>query len=246
VLAKAALVWHNSVELVPCTMSYQIARDGETIGTYTEDELVAAVESGKIQESDLAWTEGMEEWVTVESLIEIEIIEEEEPAAAPSVPAFPVPQQAPVVKPLGTAHSTTHYTAPPEPVRVTAERYGAPPPQMVRGNTFASIPHGHYGPAGSAIASLVLGILSLFFACLTGVPAIICGHIARGKIRRSGGAFSGYGMATTGLVIGYVVTALTLFLALITAFGIGSGILKLAEKTMQDLKAGQSQVAPMK
>jgi hypothetical protein len=107
-----AVVWHISVELVPCTMSYQIARDGETIGTYTEDELVAAVEGGKIQESDLAWTEGMEEWVTVESLIEIEIIEEEEePAAAPSVPAFPVPQQAPVVKPwaLRTRPLTTQH-----------------------------------------------------------------------------------------------------------------------------------------
>src|ERR1700729_1848452 len=50
---------------------------------------------------------------------------------------------------------------------------------------------------GGAIASLVLGISS-FILCLsfiTGIPAIVLGHISRSKIRRSGGRLKGEGMA---------------------------------------------------
>lgn len=60
-----------------------------------------------------------------------------------------------------------------------------------------------------AIWSLILAILS--FTCgwlFTAIPAVICGHIARAKIRKSGGALEGKGIATTGLVLGYVALAL--------------------------------------
>lgn len=58
---------------------------------------------------------------------------------------------------------------------------------------------------GMATTSLVLGILS-FFACsiLTGIPAIITGHMAHSRIQRSNGAVVGSGMAITGLVLGYL------------------------------------------
>jgi len=65
----------------------------------------------------------------------------------------------------------------------------------------------HTAPA--AIWSLVLAILS--FTCgwlFTAIPAVICGHIARSKIRKSGGALGGKGIATAGLILGYI--ALTL------------------------------------
>ena len=58
---------------------------------------------------------------------------------------------------------------------------------------------------GLATASLILGILSL--VCLglfTGIPAIICGHLARGKARRAPEEFGGAGMALSGLVLGYI------------------------------------------
>jgi hypothetical protein len=58
---------------------------------------------------------------------------------------------------------------------------------------------------GKATASLVLGILSLLcFGLLTGLPAIILGHISRGNIERSRGRLGGAGMALTGLILGYV------------------------------------------
>ena len=50
-------------------------------------------------------------------------------------------------------------------------------------------PYPHYPPApptnGLAIASLVCGV-GAFVIGLSFIPAIICGHIARGQIRRTG------------------------------------------------------------
>ena len=59
--------------------------------------------------------------------------------------------------------------------------------------------------SSGAVCSLVFGILSLVcLGPLAGIPAIICGHSARGTIRRSNGAVAGDGLATAGLVLGYV------------------------------------------
>jgi hypothetical protein len=71
----------------------------------------------------------------------------------------------------------------------------------------------------SALWSLILGILSLV-CCgfLAAIPAVICGHIGRSKIQQSGGTLGGMGMATAGLVLGYV--ALVLNLILIPTIGI--------------------------
>ena len=64
---------------------------------------------------------------------------------------------------------------------------------------------------GLAIWSLVLGILSLTGFCLfTGIPAVICGHVAQGRIKRSGGALSGEGLALAGLITGYVGIAFSI------------------------------------
>jgi hypothetical protein len=60
-----------------------------------------------------------------------------------------------------------------------------------------------------AIWSLILAVLS--FTCgwlLTAIPAVICGHIASAKIRKSGGTLGGRGIATTGLVLGYIALVL--------------------------------------
>jgi len=65
-----------------------------------------------------------------------------------------------------------------------------------------------------AIWSLVLGIISLvgcgFFA---GIPAVICGHIGRSRIRRDPSS-DGAGMAMAGLITGYIsIVILPLLLA---------------------------------
>ena len=53
---------------------------------------------------------------------------------------------------------------------------------------------------GMAIASLVCGCLG-FLTCISGIVAIILGHIARKQIRESGGTQQGEGMALAGLGI---------------------------------------------
>jgi prepilin-type processing-associated H-X9-DG protein len=57
--------------------------------------------------------------------------------------------------------------------------------------------------SGRAIASLVLGAL-FFFACLSGVPAIILGRQALSEIDRSAGRLKGRWMAVTGIVLGVI------------------------------------------
>ena len=59
---------------------------------------------------------------------------------------------------------------------------------------------------GKAVASLVLGITSIVF-CLTvvtGIPAIILGHMSRASIRQSMGRLKGDGLALAGLILGYI------------------------------------------
>jgi uncharacterized protein DUF4190 len=63
--------------------------------------------------------------------------------------------------------------------------------------------------APAAIWSLVLALLS--FTCgwlFTAIPAVICGHVARSKIRKSEGALDGKNVATAGLILGYIALVL--------------------------------------
>lgn len=61
-----------------------------------------------------------------------------------------------------------------------------------------------------AVWSLVLGILSLMcFGMFSGLPAIICGHVAQSRIKGSGGALSGNGLVIGGLITGYIGTLVT-------------------------------------
>jgi len=74
--------------------------------------------------------------------------------------------------------------------------------------------------SGMATASLVLGILSLvlMIICigpLFAIPAVILGHIALSRIRKSGGMIGGGGLAIGGLVTGYISLALIPLLAAI-------------------------------
>lgn len=82
-------------------------------------------------------------------------------------------------------------------------------------------PYAQFPPATRtstmAIISLIAGILG-FVQILPGigpVAAVIAGHIAKSEIKKSGGMVTGNGMATTGLILGYVMIALGLCLTCI-------------------------------
>ena len=64
-----------------------------------------------------------------------------------------------------------------------------------------------------AIWSLVLSILGIIpLGLLASIPAIICGHLALPRIRKSAGALGGHGLAVAGLAIGYFGLAIQLVL----------------------------------
>ena len=71
-----------------------------------------------------------------------------------------------------------------------------------------------------AIASIVLGVAEFFTAGLTAIPAVICGHIARRQMRQT--PQRGDGLATGGLVLGYM--AIIFWAVLIAATLVGVAI----------------------
>lgn len=79
--------------------------------------------------------------------------------------------------------------------------------------------------SGLAICSLVCGILAILLSVvcigpLFSIPAVICGHMAYGRIRRSAGALSGQGLALGGLITGYTGLALIPLIGLLAAIAI--------------------------
>ncbi|HJY59118.1 MAG TPA: DUF1707 and DUF4190 domain-containing protein [Streptosporangiaceae bacterium] len=82
-----------------------------------------------------------------------------------------------------------------------------------------------YQPAASgtnsmAIASMVLGVAEFFTAGLTAIPAVVCGHIARRQMKLT--SQRGDGLATSGLVLGYM--AIIFWSVLIAASLVGVAI----------------------
>ncbi|MBZ0222091.1 MAG: DUF4190 domain-containing protein [Dokdonella sp.] len=75
----------------------------------------------------------------------------------------------------------------------------------------------------TALISLISGILAWFMLPFIGaIVAIICGHLARGEIRRAPpGTIEGDGMALAGLILGWVQIVLTVLvvIALLLLFG---------------------------
>lgn len=64
-----------------------------------------------------------------------------------------------------------------------------------------------------AIVSLIFGILAWVFLPFVGaLIAVICGHSARSEIRRAPpGSLDGDGLALTGLILGWIQLAFTVF-----------------------------------
>ncbi len=64
---------------------------------------------------------------------------------------------------------------------------------------------------GQATAAMIFGILGLTcFWGIAGIPAVLLGHLSKSNIRKSAGQLGGEGMATAGLIMGYISIALSL------------------------------------
>lgn len=79
--------------------------------------------------------------------------------------------------------------------------------------------------ASGATASLVLGILGLvLISGLFAILAVVFGHSARKRIRKSNVQLAGSGEASAGLVLGYLVIAFYVIGLIIVIAVVGMGV----------------------
>jgi hypothetical protein len=132
-------------------------------------------------------------------------------AAAPTIVLPPG-----AAEPQSTAPRYPSQSAAP-PQSYTPQPYA--PPSVPQQSTFTmtSPPN-----SGAATVSLIFGILAFVFLPVIGaIIAVIAGHMARNEIRASGGRLGGNGLATAGLVLGYIqIILLVLFVCAILAIGV--------------------------
>lgn len=85
------------------------------------------------------------------------------------------------------------------------------PPQLAKTNSLA-------------ITSMICGIAQFMFGPLATIPAVVCGHMARHQIRRTGE--QGAGMALAGLILGWIgvgFTALLVVAAILLTVAVSRG-----------------------
>ena len=163
-------------------MNWFYAKNGSQQGPLSTEDIKSRIAMGEIGQSDLAWCEGMSDWLPVGQIPQLKIeapVREETP---PSVFGAPAPSASPYQSPSSQAAA---------PV----------PGQLMPGQRQSQ---------GLAIGSMICGILALIGCCLwlvsgpLALAAVITGHIALSKIKANPAANGGKGMATTGLVTGYL------------------------------------------
>ncbi|MQY03938.1 DUF4190 domain-containing protein [Actinomadura macrotermitis] len=101
------------------------------------------------------------------------------------------------------------------------QQYGQQPYGGGYGDPYGTSPYqggARGGTNGMAIASLVTGIVGLFLLCgLGSIAAVILGHMALGRIKRTGE--DGRPLAIIGLVLGYLGLLLTILLVVLVLTG---------------------------
>jgi len=133
----------------------------------------------------------------------------------PPPPASPGPTDPYTPPDLGAPPG---WAAPPHPgAGYPPPNYGGgpppyPPPAVAPGTAPATWPGGPYGYApphtnGLAIASLVLGLTGWLLCGVGSVLAIVLGFVSRDQIKRSWGRETGSGMATAGIILGFIGAA---------------------------------------
>ncbi len=193
-------------------MMYYFANGMEQRGPYSLEEL----SQFGLRPDTLVWREGMANWQRMDTVPELMALipnASVAPATAPPAEnlAEPTPASAPEIAPLEVAPA---WQAPKAPVG-----YASAPNYAIQYQSAIAAP-----PAsGLAIASLVLGIVSLLSVCLfhvgaiVGLPcaimAIVFGVLAKPKINTN--EMSGRGMALAGIICGSIYLALVVLVVII-------------------------------
>ncbi|MGJ8726518.1 MAG: DUF4190 domain-containing protein [Roseibacillus sp.] len=167
------------------------AKDGEQHGPVEADDIRSRLKSGDLSNGTLVWREGMAQWSPLGEVLELR-----EPVPVSGEGSQGSSAESSSAASAVATNSSDPYVAP------AVSQLSQPAPQLiapVQQNTMA-------------LVSMILGILSIVLCSglLTGIPAIICGHMARKQFRESPTPQSGEGMATTGLILGYIATVLSI------------------------------------
>ncbi|MCW1912364.1 GYF domain-containing protein [Luteolibacter sp. GHJ8] len=175
-------------------MNWYYAKNGAQQGPISLEDMKSRIAMGEIGDSELAWREGMSDWMPVGTIAELKPTPpapaEDRSFAAPasSTPAFAPTTSAPVQTPAATQEPYRTPVAAPAPGQPMA--HSQPPSQ------------------GLAIGSLICGILSLIGCCVwplmlvVGLVAIILGFIGLSKAKGDPARYAGKGMARTGIITG--------------------------------------------
>lgn len=192
-------------------MMYYFANGMEQRGPYSLEEL----SQFGLRPDTLVWREGMANWQRMDTVPELMALIPNASVAPAAVPpaeslAEPAPASAPAIAPLEMA--------PPSPAAQPHVAYASAPNYAIQYQSAIAAP-----PAsGMAIASLVLGIVSLLSVCLfhlgaiVGLPcaimAIVFGVLAKPKINT--GESGGRGMALAGIICGSIYLALVVLVVI--------------------------------
>ena len=98
-------------------------------------------------------------------------------------------------------------------------RMGTPvTPAVSPGLPGTPTPLGEPPTSGKAIGSLICGLFGFFLPA--SIVAVVLGHLSLSEIRKSAGRLKGQGLATAGLVLGYMGIAFIPFFLIIAAIAI--------------------------
>lgn len=200
-------------------MNWYYAKNGHQNGPVPTEDMIDRVAMGEISPTDLAWCEGMADWLPVSEIPQLKVLPpvQEEPAAASNI--GPSAQASPYQAPAAAAPSASPSYATP----------GQPPSQ------------------GLAIASLICGILGLIGCCMwflslpAALAAIVTGHLANSKIKADPQRFSGKGMARAGLITGYLGLIASIVVAIFALQFRGMTEQEAQEKVIQWFPEAQQQ-----
>jgi len=190
------LLPHNPRQISESCLQYFFSTDGQNQqGPVERDGLLTA---GLTRDS-MVWREGMGDWVRAGDLAELSDLFQSPGSIETPIPAEPiavVPQQ-PTPLPYGQGGYQPGYATPQYGDQVTS---------------------------GYAIASLVLGIVGLLICCtfIPSILAVVFGHLAKSEIRRTGKG--GDGMATAGLIMGYLSLILAVVSVLFRLLAVGASL----------------------
>ena len=184
-------------------------KNGEQHGPIEADDIRNRLRSGELSNETLVWREGMSQWSPLGEILELRepvppggVAPEQVPSMAPAAEVTPVPASFPAPNPISSPSPTSSSLA--------HSRSAPRAPQLVAPVQQNSM----------ALISMILGVVSVLCGWIfTGIPAIIFGHLAKKKIRESPVSQTGEGLATAGLIMGYLMTILSVIIAIaIVAF----------------------------